>query len=80
MLGIGIGFIALSALLVAASVGASDTVGVTIGIIGLAVGVILVVVYDYLTDTTIYNLMSAVERLDKEVKKRSREEDEHNQP
>ena len=76
MLGIGIVYIALSALVVAIS---SDTVGLTIGIIGLTIGAVLVAVYGYLTDQTISDLTTAVERLDKKLKKVSREDDEHNQ-
>ena len=74
MLGIGIAYIALSALLVAI---ASDTVGITVGIIGLTIGVAIVVAYGYLTDKSISNLTSAIERLDKELKKASNEDNEH---
>lgn len=74
MLGIGIAYIALSALLIAV---ASDTVGITVGIIGLTIGVAIVTVYGYLTDTAISDLTSAVERLDKELKKVSNKDDEH---
>ena len=77
MLGIGIAYIALGGFLVAI---ASDTVGITVGIIGLSIGVAIVTVYGYLTDTSISNLTSAIERLDKELKKASNEDDEHNQP
>lgn len=74
MLGIGIVFIALNALIVAI---ASDTVGIIVGIIGITIGVAAVVVYGYLTDKSISDLTSAVERLEKELKKASNEDNEH---
>lgn len=74
MLGIGIAYIALSSLLVAI---ASDTVGTTVGIIGITIGVAIVTVYGYLTDKSISDLTSAVERLDKELKKVGNEDNEH---